>query len=378
MRLFLSCSELGLGHVSRIMRLGKKLVEKGHELFFFSGGNAYQLLNQEFQNVYRCTPIVWYENSYGVIPTASVFNIFFPLPIYNYQASRMQLKNPSSFETIRRYYDLRKHIREVRPDLIIADGDILALRLADRWRIPSVYITNVIRPSFRFPTLLTPGERLTETYVKKCTRIIVPDNPKYTICGYNLGNIDKIGIKSKVEFVGSFFDMASQGGLEKHIFAPISGPWGTRAKLARILIPILSSLEGSSIITLGNPNSKQATKLANCQIYGWQTRKQRGQSMKNAKIVIFSGSHGTCFEVIKHGKPSICMPTQPEQMGNAKKMQELKCSIYVENPKQLGSAIAELEKNRETYRRNVEELSEYSRRFNGVERAVDVIENIKT
>lgn len=72
------------------------------------------------------------------------------------------------------------------------------------------------------------------------------------------------------------------------------------------------------------------------------------------------------------------MPTQPEQMGNAKKMQELKCSIYVENPKQLGSAIVELEENRQAYRRSVEELCEYSRRFNGVERAVDVIEDIKT
>lgn len=378
MRLFLSCSELGLGHVSRIIRLGKKLVEKGYEPSFFSGGNAYELLKQQFESVYRCTPIVWYENSYGVIPSASVFNILFPLPIYNYKTSRMQLKNPSSFETIHRYYDLRKHIREVKPDLVIADGDILTLRLADRWKIPSAYITNIIRPSFHFPTLLTPGERFTETYVKKCARIIVPDNPKYTVCGYNLGNIDKIGIKSKVEFVGSFFDMTPQKGLEKHIFAPISGPWGTRAKLTRTLVPILSSLESPSIITLGNLNSGQATKQANCQVYGWLTRKQRDQSMRNAKIVIFSGSHGTCFEVIKHGKPSICLPTQPEQMGNAKKMQELKCSIYVENPKQLGSAIAKLEENLGSYRRHVENLGEYSRRFDGLERAVDVIESIVT
>lgn len=377
MRLFLSCSELGFGHVSRIMKLGKKLVKKGHELFFFSGGNAFLLLKREFENVYPCTPIVWYENSYGVIPSASVLNILFPLPQYNYKLSGLKLKNPSSLETVRRYYDMRKHISKVRPDLIIADGDILALRLARRWRIPSVYITNVIRPSFRFPTLLTPGERFTETYVKKCTKIIVPDNPKCTICEYNLGNIDKIGIEDKVEFVGSFFDMTPQKGLEEHVFAPISGPWGTRARLARILIPILSSLESPSVVSLGNPNSKSATKLGNCKIHGWLTEEQRNQSMKNAKIIIFSGSHGTCFEVIKHRKPSICVPTQPEQMGNARKMQELKCSIYVENPKQLESAIMEIEENRETFKRNVEELSEYSSRFNGLKRAVDVIESIK-
>jgi len=378
MRLFLSCSELGFGHVTRIMRLGKKLVKKGHELFFFSGGNAYQLLKREFENVYPCTPIVWYENSYGVISSASVLNILFPLPQYDYKIGGLKLKNPNSLETVRRYYDMRRHIREVRPDLIIADGDILALRLARRWEIPSVYITNVIRPSFRFPTLLAPGERLTETYVKKCTRIIVPDNPTYTICEYNLGNIGKIGIKDKVDFVGSFFDMTRRKGLERHIFAPISGPLGTRAKLTRILIPILSSLEIPSIVSLGDPNSKSATKLGNCQIYSWLTEKQRNQSMKDAKMVIFSGSHGTCFEVIKYRKPSICMPTQPEQMGNARKMQELECSIYLENPRQLESAIIEIEEDRETYKRNVEKLSEYSRKFNGLERAVEVIESIKT
>jgi len=377
MRLFLCCSELGFGHVSRTMKLGKKLKENGHELFFFCGGNAYQLLKREFENVHPCTPIVWYENSHGIMPSASLLNMFFPLPQYNYKINGLKLKTPSSIETVRRYYDLREHVNKIRPDLIVADGDILALRLARRWKIPSVYITNVIRPSFRFPTLLTPGERFTETYVKRCTKIIVPDVPKYTVCEYNLGNIEKIGIKDKVEFVGSFFDMTPEQGYEDHIFAPISGPWGTRAKLARILIPLLSSLETPSIVSLGNPNSNSMREQGRCQIYGWLTTEQRNHFMKNAKMVIFSGSHGTCFEIIKHGKPSICIPTQPEQMGNAMKLQKLKCSVYVDKPEKLRSAIKEIEENLETYKRNVEELRRHSRRFNGLEKAVEVIESVK-
>jgi uncharacterized protein (TIGR00661 family) len=378
MRLFLSCSELGFGHVARVLRLGNTLARRGHELFFFSGGDAYQLLKRQFENVYPCTPIAWYENSYGVIASASILNILFPLPQYNYKTTGLKLKSPSSLETVRRYYDLRRHIRKIKPDLIIADGDILALRLARKWKIPSVYITNILRPSFGFPTLLTPGERFTEVYVKKCTKIIVPDNPKRTICEYNIGNIDKIGIKDKIEFVGSFFDMTPQKGSEKHIFAPISGPWGTRAKLARILIPILSHIETPSIVNLSNPNSKSVKKLGNCQIYGWLAEKQRSQFMKDAQMIIFSGSHGTCFEVIKHRKPSICMPTQPEQMANSKKMQELKCSIHMESPKQLKWAITEIEENIEVYKRHVEEISEYSRRFDGLKRATEVIETVKT
>ncbi len=97
--------------------------------------------------------------------------------------------------------------------------------------------------------------------------------------------------------------------------------------------------------------------------------------MKNAKVIIFSGGHGTCFEVIKQRKPSICIPTQPEQMANARKLDELKCSIYVENKGQLKSAIEEIEAKKEFYRSNVEKIHEYSSRFKGLRRSVTVIEN---
>ena len=84
MRLLLSCTELGLGHVARLIPLGKKLAERGHELHFFSGGTAYELLLNEFANVYPCRPVAWYENAHGVSASASFLNILIPLPRYNY------------------------------------------------------------------------------------------------------------------------------------------------------------------------------------------------------------------------------------------------------------------------------------------------------
>lgn len=376
MRLFISCSELGLGHVSRIIPLGRLLAERGHELIFFSGGTAYQLLSKEFKNVYPCTPVAWYESSFGVIASASVLNILFPLPRYNYENNRFEIKSSNAAETIHRYYDLRRHILKIKPEIVIADGDMHALRLAHRWRIPSVYVTNVIRPSYRFSSLLIPGERFTERYVKKCNRIIVPDNPKNTLCEYSIGNIDQIGVKNKIEFVGSFVNMISERGLEEHIFASISGPMGTRAKLARVIIPILSRLKTKSIVSLGDPSKKAAKKHGNCEIYSWLSRDQRDYCMKNAEMIIFSGGHGTCFEVIRHEKPSICIPTQPEQMGNARKLQELKCSISVEKKTQLKPAILQIENKREFYKENVSKMSEYCRKFKGVRNAVQVIENL--
>jgi hypothetical protein len=63
-------------------------------------------------------------------------------------------------------------------------------------------------------------------------------------------------------------------------------------------------------------------------------------------------------------------------MGNARKLQELNCSISVENEAQLESAILEIEEKREFYRNNVKKINEYSRKFKGIEKTVDVIEGI--
>ena len=75
--------------------------------------------------------------------------------------------------------------------------------------------------------------------------------------------------------------------------------------------------------------------------------------MRNAKFVIFSGGHATCFETIKYSKPSICIPTQPEQLGNAAKLQDLKCSITAKNKGQLQKAVEKMEKEHESLQKHV-------------------------
>jgi uncharacterized protein (TIGR00661 family) len=373
----LCCSELGLGHVTRIIPLGRKLQEKGHELFFFSGGKAYAFLQKEFRNVYPCTPVAWYENASGIVASASLLNILFPLPVFNYEKNGFEIKSSNAMETVHRYYDLRRNIRKIKPDLIVADGDLHALRMASRWKFHAVYIANLIRPSFGFSAFLNPGERYVERYVKTCAKIIIPDNPPpYTISEYNLGNLDSIGIKEKTEFAGSFLDTTYTQGLEEHVFAPISGPYGTRAKLTQMILPVLEKLETKSIISLGTPGKKTTAKKGNCEIHAWLSTQEREEAMKNAKLIVFSGGHRTCFETIKYGKPSICIPTQPEQMGNAAKLQKLNCSIMAKNKLELRAAVQKIEAESQRFRRNIMALNAFSSKFNGVDRAVEIIESI--
>ena len=376
MRLMLCCSELGLGHVTRIIPLGKKLQKKGHELFFFSGGKAYELLRKEFKNVYPCTPVAWYENARGIVASASLINILFPLPVFNHEKNRLEKKSSTAMETVHRYYDLRRHIRRIKPHLIISDGDLHAVRMASRWKFPSVYIANLIRPSYGFSAFLNPGERFVERYVKACTKIIIPDNPPpYTVSEYNIGNLTSIGISEKTEFVGSFLDTTYTQGLEEHVFASISGPYGTRAKLTQMILPVLEKLETKSIISLGTPGKKVNVKKSKCKIHAWMSTQEREESMKNAKLIVFSGGHRTCFETIKYAKPSICIPTQPEQMGNAAKLQKLNCSISVKNALELKTAFKKSEEKNRLFTKNIKKLNVFSNKFKGLDRAVEIIEN---
>jgi hypothetical protein len=204
MRLLFTCSELGLGHVSRITPLGKRLEQDGCETFFLSGGKAYELLKKEFKHAYKCMPIAWYENASGIVVPASMINIMLPLPVFNSEKRRFDLKHSSAMEVIHRSYDLRAKLHEIVPDVLIADGDITAIRIAAKRKIPSVYITNLLRPNHGVMRFLDLGKSLADRYVERSTKIIIPDNPPpYTISDYNIGSVQGSALEDKIEYVGA-------------------------------------------------------------------------------------------------------------------------------------------------------------------------------
>jgi UDP-N-acetylglucosamine--N-acetylmuramyl-(pentapeptide) pyrophosphoryl-undecaprenol N-acetylglucosamine transferase len=377
MRLLYSCSELGLGHASRTLALGRQLEARGHEVHFFTGSRALQLLQREFKHVYPVTPVGWYENAHGIITTASLLNILFPLPVYNNDTRHFEVKSSTAMETTHRYYDLRRHIKELQPDAVVSDGDIHALRMASRWHFPAVYITNLIRPTIGFSTFLNPGERFTERYVKNATKIIIPDNPPpNTVSEYNIGDPADVGIGAKTEFVGSFFDTTPVHGEETHVFVPISGPFGTRAKLTNTIIPALQELGVKAVVSLGVVGERKTVQAENLTVHTWLSTKERQEAMRNAKVVVISGGHGTCFETVKYGKPTVCVPTQPEQLANGMKLQSLGCSVVARSKTQVKDALRRVEAELGEFRSCAERLNAASNKMNGLHRAVEIIESV--
>jgi UDP:flavonoid glycosyltransferase YjiC (YdhE family) len=169
--------------------------------------------------------------------------------------------------------------------------------------------------------------------------------------------------------------MTPTEGSEKYVFAPISGPPGTRAKLTGIVTAVFKNLETKSIISLGVLGKKISKKVGNCEIHTWLSPQERQEYMKNSKLIVFSGGHGTCLETIKYVKPSICIPTQSEQMGNARKLQDMNCSIVAGNREQLRLAIQKIADREQFYKNNVKTLNQHSNELKGLENAVEVIED---
>jgi uncharacterized protein (TIGR00661 family) len=147
--------------------------------------------------------------------------------------------------------------------------------------------------------------------------------------------------------------------------------------MLKILLPVLERLKTKCVVSLGTPGKKAKAQIGNCELHNWLSAEERADAMRNAKFVIFSGGHATCFETVKYGKPSICIPTQPEQLGNAAKLKDLNCSITVKNKKQLEKAVERMDKELDSFDRSVRILNEFSTRFRGLDRALQIVESVQ-
>jgi hypothetical protein len=63
-------------------------------------------------------------------------------------------------------------------------------------------------------------------------------------------------------------------------------------------------------------------------------------------------------------------------LGNAVKLQNLGCAVLAKNTEQLRMAVKKVEVQKQLFKSKVEALNRFANRFKGLDRAVEVIENI--
>jgi hypothetical protein len=65
-------------------------------------------------------------------------------------------------------------------------------------------------------------------------------------------------------------------------------------------------------------------------------------------------------------------------MGNGMKLQKMRCSVVARSKEQLKVALRTVEEQINLFRSSVEKLNEFSNKFNGLDRAVEIIEETVT
>jgi uncharacterized protein (TIGR00661 family) len=143
----------------------------------------------------------------------------------------------------------------------------------------------------------------------------------------------------------------------------------------QMILPVLKKLKAKIVVSLGQPGERKTIQIGNCIVHTWLSVQERQEFMRNAQLIIFSGGHITCLESIKYAKPSICVPTQPEQLGNAVKLQKLGCSILAQSSKQLKLAIQRIEEQKQLFKSKADIVNKFAGKFKGLDRAVEVIES---
>jgi uncharacterized protein (TIGR00661 family) len=292
----------GLGHATRDIPIIRSLLDHHHDVTIAACGNALAVLQHEFP---ECTFIEF--NDYPSPYSTSRF--FIP----KFIASLPTISKALAEE--RR--TLQNILEKNHYDLIISDNRVGVYSK----KIPTIFITHQIH--YHFPLLFWPIELssilanyfLFENY----SRVIVPDNtPGPTSLAGKLSRPVRGLTDSKVFFSGilsSTPKMDVEQDLDNLVI--ISGPEPQRTRLEEIMTPMLSELDGSTIVLLGSPQKTHTRSLSDrCTLISYASTQEKVRLMNRAKFIICRSGYTSMMEMAELNKRHglfIPTPGQPEQ-----------------------------------------------------------------
>ncbi len=163
-------SPIGLGHVTRDIAIANNF--KNISINFVSGSGAAQILkNLEFkvQDVYN-PPSFIVENGTLKSPVKWLWNY------YQYYRDCKKIS--------------QKILQEDNPNLVISDEDFAALTVAQKMKIPTILITDVLETRFTNGIVSLIEKKMNKSMqeiIKKCDIVILPEN------GNDQDNIRRVG-----------------------------------------------------------------------------------------------------------------------------------------------------------------------------------------
>jgi len=166
------------------------------------------------------------------------------------------------------------------------------------------------------------------------------------------------------------------------VFLQISGPDATKKWFIDTAIKSAVNLSNSYkvVVSLGYlGGSWEPSKLpGGALLYDWCPIKD--EIFLLARVVVARSGHRTIGQCIDAGKPAVLVPihNHSEQLGNAEKFQKLGLGISIPqgglDAQRLSEAV-DLLVTDSRYRQNVEAIGRVSRRYNGIEKCVEIVQS---
>ncbi len=373
----------GLGHVTRVLEVARRLRREGMELRFSSSGQGISYLRArgEGPNSVECPAldVEWASggfSSWHVLPG-------FP---FMFSAFLRQL----AFE--------KRSIEAFDPDVVVSDSRLSAVLAAKATSYPVVTMLNqfsiAFPPRFRrdFGLLYEriAGDGLGLMWALSDEVLMTDLPPPYTIGEANLVGSD---VARVVKFVGFTSPVAkpSQGEVERArrvlefdsrpvVFCQVSGPEPTKARFVAILTGASRQLskQFNLVVSLGHPNGSVEPKriAGGGWVFEWCPMKDELFAM--ADLLVARAGHSTIGQCINAGKPAVLVPiyNHPEQIGNASKFADLGLGMAIRSERLTQENFAEAVENclrNPRFHAKVEALRTLSARYNGIEKCAELI-----
>ncbi len=385
-RVYFAVFGSGLGHVTRVLDIARRVKGDGYQVRFssFGQGLAYLRANGEEASADE-SPALDVEWSSGGFSSRHV------LPHFPFMFNKF----------LRQLAFEQANIKRFDPDLVVSDSRLSAV-LASRM-ISSPVVTILNQFSVAFPPRfrgrvgrvyeMTAGDGLGLMWSLSEKVLMTDLPPPYTIGEANLVSSHMARIVEFIGFTAPSMNVTEEAarktksalGIDGRplVFCQVSGPDATKGRFAQTIIEATASLarEHNVVISLGYPEgSREPRKLATgAWIYEWCPVKDELFSL--SRVLVARAGHSTIGQCIEKGKPAVLVPihNHPEQLGNAEKFRRLGLGVDIRSerltPQSLTEAVETCLKG-ESYQRRVAAVSEVSKRYRGVERCAEVVESL--
>jgi UDP:flavonoid glycosyltransferase YjiC (YdhE family) len=292
-----------------------------------------------------------------------------------------------------------KSIAEFRPGVVVSDSRLSVILAAKSKSYPVITMLNQFKvslpPRFSGGALGRLFERIGGDVLglmwSLSEQILLTDlPPPYTIGEANVLGTDVSNIVRYVGFTSPTMvtdedrlqkarEMLGLGALPL-VFFQISGPDATKKRFIDTVLQSASTLSQKYkvVVSMGyHGGSKDPRKLSGgTLVYDWCPI--RDELFMLSDVIVSRSGHRTIGQCIDAGKPAVLVPisNHSEQLGNADKFQRLGLGLSVP-PQSLDvqTLVASVDSciHDPKYRKNVEAIALVSKRYNGIEKCIEVI-----